>query len=453
MIEHKITNTNKQNSKVKESKVKLKIKIGAIGAVDSLRKLVEVASKDSRIQLIAFSYDNYDELKNILRENKTKVDQWIFSGQYPYDFAIRHQLINENDGSYPPLHGISFLGTFLRIIKDRGHFVSKISLDTIDKKIVQQLLSEFSLEDCLISLSPYQYNKSYEEIVAFHIEQHRLGNSEVAITGFLSVYLELTKLNIPCYRLVPSDLAIQKELDLLVTRAYSQIYENSKVTIISIDVVEKNDQYSIYEKQKQSLELERELLELTEKLNGSLREEENGRIYIYTTHGDFELSLIDESILQTIRGIQLTTNVDMNIGIGSGYTVYEAKTNSNLACEEGKQRVGSNIIYIDENKKIVDILSRDVNFDTFPTFWRETLTKHNYTATIPLKIYRYVKLKQINQFGSDIITNLLKNTDRNTRRILSDLEKMGLLELVSEESVGKRGRPKKVYKIVTETRS
>ncbi|KGR80051.1 hypothetical protein [Ureibacillus manganicus] len=430
----------------------MKIKIGAIGAVDSLKKLVEVASKDNRIQLIGFPYDNYDELTNILRENKTKVDQWIFSGQYPYDYAIRHQIINEEDGSFPPLHGISFLGTFLKIIKERGHFVSKISLDTIDKKIVQQLLSEFSLEDCLISFSSYEYDKSYEEIVAFHVEQHRLGNSEVAITGFLSVYLELTKRNIPCYRLVPSELAIQKELDLLVTRAQSQLYENSKVTIIGIDVLENNQQYTIYEKQKQSLELERELLELTEKLNGSLRKE-SGRVYIYTTHGDFELSLIDESILQTIREIQLSTNVEMNIGVGSGYTVYEAKMNSNLACEEGKQREGSNMIYIDENKKLQDILNRDINSDTLPELWQETFKKHNYNATIPLKIYRYIKLKQINQFGSDLITNLLKNTDRNTRRILSDLEKMGLLESVDEEPLGKRGRPKKIYTIVTEINS
>ncbi|MFY3792317.1 hypothetical protein ACOQFO_11645 [Ureibacillus sp. MALMAid1270] len=427
----------------------MKVKIGAIGAADSLEKIKEVAAKDNRIELIGFCYDNYGELKNILIEHKTKVDQWIFSGQYPYDYAIRHQLIDENDGSFPPLHGISFLGTFLRIVKERGQFVSKISLDTIDKKIVQQLLSEFSIDDCLISLSPYEYTKSSDEIVDFHIEQHRLGNAEVAITGYLSVYLELTKRNIPCYRLVSSELAIQKELDLLVTRAHSQLNQNSKVTIIGIDVVEKNEQYSIYEKHKQSLELERELLELTEKLNGSLRKE-SGRIYIYTTHGDFELSLADESILQTIRGIQLSTNAEMNIGVGTGYTVYEAKMNSNIACDEGKQRAGSKMIYIDENKNLLDILSREKSFDTLPRFWQETLKKHKYSTTTPLKIYRYVKLKQIEQFGSDQITNLLKNTDRNTRRILNDLEKMGLLESVYEEPIGKRGRPRKIYRIVTE---
>jgi len=427
----------------------LKIKIGAIGAVDSLEKLKEVASKDDRIQLIGFSYDNYDELETILRANKSKVDQWIFSGQYPYDYAVRNQLIDENDGSFPPLHGISFLGTFLRINKERGHFASKISLDTINQNIVQQLLSEFSLEDCFISFFPYDYHKSSEEIVDFHVEQHRLGHAEVSITGFLSVYLELTNRNIPCYRLVPSELAIQKELDLLITRAYSQMYENSKVTIISIDVVEQNEQYTIYEKQKQNLELERQLIELTEKLNGSLRKE-NGHIYIYTTHGDFELSLTDESIPETIREIQLSTNVEMHIGVGSGYTVYEAKMNSTMACEEGKKREGFNFIYLDENKNLLDILSREVNPDTLPALWQETLEKHNYNATIPLKIYRYVKLKQINQFGSEQITNLLKNTDRNTRRILSDLEKMGLLELVEEEPLGKRGRPKKIYRILSE---
>ena len=65
--------------KVEEGINKLKIRIGAIGAVDSLEKIKEVAAKDNRIQFIGFSYDNYDELKNILRQYKNKVDQWIFS--------------------------------------------------------------------------------------------------------------------------------------------------------------------------------------------------------------------------------------------------------------------------------------------------------------------------------------------------------------------------------------
>lgn len=39
-------------------------------------------------------------------------------------------------------------------------------------------------------------------------------------------------------------------------------------------------------------------------------------------------------------------------------------------------------------------------------------------------------------------------TQRNARRILSDLEKNGLAELTGEEALTSRGRPRKVYRLI-----
>ena len=85
--------------------------------------------------------------------------------------------------------------------------------------------------------------------------------------------------------------------------------------------------------------------------------------------------------------------------------------------------------------------------EELPETWKRILEENNYTPTIPAKIYHFVKLKQIKQFNSELITGLLKNTDRNTRRILNELEQMGLLDVSEEEASGKPGRPKKIYKL------
>jgi hypothetical protein len=193
-----------------------------------------------------------------------------------------------------------------------------------------------------------------------------------------------------------------------------------------------------------------ELVELAEKLNATLREE-NGRLYIYTTQGDFELSMDDQSFIQTVRGIEVASELRINVGIGSGYTVVEAKQHAIIACEKGKLHKGSQILYVNEEKKLIDYSGdqeQSMDNRSLPEFWQEVLEENDYSSFIPSKIYNFVQLKRIGQFGSDLITNLLKNTDRNTRRILTDLEKMGLVKVVGEESSGKRGRPKKIYQII-----
>jgi hypothetical protein len=430
----------------------MKIKIGAIGAADTLQKIIEVASRDPRIELVGFEYTKYEELSTILGQNRYKVDQWIFSGQTPYFYAIEHGLITPEEASFPPLHGISFLGTYVHAIQDQGGFVQKVSLDTVDEKTVQLVLDEFSINDISIKLYPYNNYVPHQEIVDFHVSHYEKGETEVAFTWLYWVYLELQKRGIPCYRLVPAQFSIQTVLNFLVSRASTQVYEKSKVFILGFDVWEQDGKYSIYEKRRLRLEFELELVELAEKLNATLREE-NGRLYIYTTQGDFELSMDDQSFIQTVRGIEVASELRINVGIGSGYTVVEAKQHAIIACEKGKLHKGSQILYVNEEKKLIDYSGdqeQSMDNRSLPEFWQEVLEENDYSSFIPSKIYNFVQLKRIGQFGSDLITNLLKNTDRNTRRILTDLEKMGLVKVVGEESSGKRGRPKKIYQIVSE---
>jgi hypothetical protein len=429
----------------------MKIKIGAIGAADSLQIITEVAEADPLIELIGFEYTSYDELSTIISQNRYKVDQWIFSGQTPYYYALDHGLITPEEASFPPLHGISFLGTYLHAIEDQGRFLQKLSLDTVCEETLQLVLDEFSIKNIAIKLYPYNYYKPHKELVEFHVSHFEKGETDVALTCLLSVYLALKERGIPCYRLVPSRLAVKTVLNLLVSRANTQAYEKSKVAILGIDVLEQNQENSFYEARKKRLELELELVELAKKCNGTLVEEKNGRYYIYTTFGDFDLFLRNQELVQMIRGIEVASELRINAGIGSGYTVMDAKNHSNRACEQGKLLQGSQILYVDEQQKLInysnepDYATEDQNL---PEFWREVLEENAYASYIPAKIYNYVQLKRIGPFGSELITNLLKNTDRNTRRILTDLEKMGLVKVVGEESSGKRGRPKKIYQIV-----
>jgi hypothetical protein len=433
----------------------MKVKIGAIGPSDSLNQIREAARKDPRIELIEFEYSHQDQLHPILTKHRYDVTQWIFSGQNPYYYAINHGLITEEEASFPPLHQVCLV--CMRVVHDKGTVVKRMSLDTVDEKTVALVLHEFALNDLTFKLLPYDHYKPYDELINFHVELYEKGETEVALTCLLTVYNELTNIGIPCYRLVPSQLAINTILNILVSRANSQMYEKLKVAIIGFELRDSklgSMSMHLYENRKRQLHLELQLLQVAELLNGTLVDQQDGRFHIYTTYGDVELLNSNQSFVDIVKEVELHISMKLIVGIGSGYTVYEAKRHVDIAFVQEHQENDTSILFVDENKNVIDYAKEHTSFYTvenLPGFWKKTLHDQDYTPIIPAKIYHFLKLKRIHQFSSELITSLLKNTDRNTRRILSELEQMGLLEVVGEESSGRPGRPKKIYAIVSKS--
>ncbi|WP_416145413.1 hypothetical protein [Planococcus koreensis] len=435
----------------------MKVRIGAIGPPDSLQIIREVAQLDSRIELVEFEYFGSEQLPGIMSKHRYEVTQWIFSGQTPYHYCLEKGLITEQEASYPPLHGMALLGTCLQVMQEHGRFVSHMSLDTVDEGIVKSLFSEYHLDKINFELLSYQGYKDYDEIIDFHFQNFKAGKAEVALTCLLKVYLALRKLGIPCYRVVPSKLAIKTVLDLLVSRAQSHVYEKQKVVIIGFQLVEggrvcKKTVYDFAEKQKE-LELELELLQIARKLNGSLINRGGGVHFIYATQGDYELLIAERTFSKMVNEITMRTTLDFHIGIGSGYTIHDAEQHVQRAFEYANEEAAGTIIYVDEEGINTGALGKD-NTNALPNlklpvYWEAVLKTHGYRENIPMKVYQYVKLKNIPYFSSEMMSSLLKNTDRNSRRILSELEQMGLIRSLKEDlNQGKRGRPKKVYELV-----
>ncbi len=429
----------------------MKVRIGAIGPRDSLNQIKEVARVDSRIELVEFEYFHQDELEHILKKNRYDVTQWVFSGQTPYYYALDKGWIVEEEGSFTPLHGIAFLGTVLKIFLERREITTSISVDTMDGKMIQQVLKEYDLNSLSFEFFSYDRYRTYEEIIDFHVRNFNEKKTEVAVTCLVTVHQALKEKGIPCFRIIPSQLAIQTIFDLLVSRATSQVFEKSKIAIVGFEL--QNDEMitasNTYDSTRKRLSVELAMLKVAEKLNGTLVDSKEGRFYIYTTYGDFELLHLNQSISKLVHEVELKTSVELKIGIGSGHTVYEAMQNVELAFGNYRNRIDQKIFFVDQTKKVSDLSSKSDTYFTvekLPKEWKKVLAEHNYTPTIPAKIYHFIRLKEIQSFNSELITSILKNTDRNTRRILNELVQMGLLE-VTEEETGRRGRPKKIYSL------
>lgn len=436
----------------------MKVRIGAVGPADSLEVIRQVAALDNRIELVEFEYSAAEQLPDILGKHRYEFTQWIFSGPIPYDYCVKNELITPEEAAYPPLHGMALLGTCLQVMHNHDQFIKNMSLDVVDESIVHSLFSEYQLNNIQFELHHYEGTVNYQEIINFHVGNYRSGKTKAALTCLAKVYWELTSLGIPCYRVKPSKLAIQTIFNLLVSRAQSHVYEKQKVAVVGFELLKsektpKKADYSFYEREK-ALEFEQELLQITKKLNGSLINKGRGIYFIYTTQGDYELLFSSNSIMQIAKEISMRTALDFHIGIGSGYTIHGAELNVQTAFEHVAGKNEMKAIYVDESGVIENLSDSETTSDSenasqLPEYWIDILAKHNYRVTIPIKIYQYVKLKNIPCFTSDLITGLLKSSERNSRRILNEMEQMGLIqEAMEEQKSGKRGRPKKVYEFI-----
>ncbi|SIT72752.1 hypothetical protein [Edaphobacillus lindanitolerans] len=435
----------------------MKVRIGAIGAPDSLRKIEAVADEDPRIELVVFEYEELPELDEILNVHRHSVSQWIFSGSSPYLYCVENGLITSREAMYPPVHGMALLGTCLRVMQELGSDVKRMSLDKVDEELVQEMFSEYALDRLQFELCPVSGYDCNDELIAFHSECFESGKTEVALTCHLGVYEELQNRGIPSFRIIPPKLAIRTVFNLLVSRARNHLYGKMKMAILGL-AVQTGDGRTCriahsFADQERLLELKTELLEIAKQVNGSLVERGASGFFIYTTQGDYELmESSDPPFYRYLDEIMSRLSFEYQLVIGVGYTVYDAEQNVQLAFDHASGAAGTRIIAVDEEKNLFDLTPErltDFPDGHLPESWKETLSRHQYKPNIPAKLYHYMQIKGLNELTSETLALILKNTERNSRRILNELEQLKLIEVIREESLGRPGRPRKVYRLVT----
>ncbi|WP_391207583.1 hypothetical protein [Psychrobacillus sp. L4] len=84
------------------------------------------------IEFIAYPDTHVQEIEKIIADNKTHVDQWYFSGQFPYYYyAYQNGWIRSDEAAYAQLHGSGFLGALLEGIFSKGEIIQRASMDTL----------------------------------------------------------------------------------------------------------------------------------------------------------------------------------------------------------------------------------------------------------------------------------------------------------------------------------
>ncbi|MCF6411637.1 hypothetical protein [Pseudalkalibacillus salsuginis] len=434
----------------------MEIRLGVIGPEDSVRHILNSAEPFADLTLLPFPYTSIEQVDEIIQQNRDLIDQWFFSGQVPYAYALSKGLIQEKDGIYPPLFGASLLGKVLEAFMDSEGVVQKISLDTIQEQELHTTKQYFSLQK--LQIFPYSYPdfRPMDEIVDFHRSLFEKGKTEIAFTCIRAVYLKLKELGIPCYRITPSHLSIYFTLRLLKERGVSSWYQRSQLALLGVELLppdEEGDEHLFsYDLKHKELSLKRLLLELAERINGSFVQIGDGLYYIYTTRGEIEFKLDKSDLFHLIETVYSHSRYHARIGIGYGLNALQAEENVRTAFRYAR-KTSSKVVLVDEKKKVTEYLTegKALQYDYKKWIegeWSEALRKANISPTALAKIESLAKFYKKEEVNSQEVARWLGSSERNARRILSELESLNLATSKSVQLSGSKGRPRKVYRLI-----
>ncbi|PLR82527.1 hypothetical protein CVD25_14390 [Bacillus canaveralius] len=429
----------------------MKIRVGVIGPNDSIEIVKNAAEEFEKIEIYPYPYVKVEETNQIILQNREHVDQWIFSGQAPYYYAFSNGLISEDEGSYPPLNGNSLYKTLLEAqIKEQKIF-KRISLDTIQEHEIEAIHDSISPLEILPF--PYTGYMPAQDIIDYHVNLYRKGEVDIAITCIQTVYASLNNLAIPCYRVIPDIPSIRLILQILKERGESFWYRKAQIAILGIEMFQSSseEQFYSYKMKHQELELKRILLTYAELINGSFVQIGDEDFFIYTTRGELELQLKDHSLINLIKESHLHSRLNIRIGIGYGITALEAEQNARKAIQYARNQENPAVVLVDEDKKVTENVSMEQQLSYYVrqqgSDWEEKLKDAHISPTVISRIqslsYHYKK----NHITSQELAQWLKSTERNARRILSELERLKLVRICGEEQSGQKGRPRKIYEL------
>ncbi|MBM7714701.1 hypothetical protein JOC94_001673 [Bacillus thermophilus] len=431
----------------------MKNRIGIVGPQDSVDLILEVAQEfHDRITQVPFVYTHSEEAKDIVLDHKDKIDVWFFSGQAPY--AIAEPYIKSKSGFYPSLTGFSLTKVLLDISYRDQKSLDRLSFDTIPASEVMETFSELHLQTKSLELFPYSGYKPSEELFQYHYDLYKQNKVDCCITGIHSVYKKLNELGVPSYRLIPTKMDIRDKMLIATQRSEIMQFQSSQISILILQIHEMSHLISksnvSFDAHRLSLKLQEIVIEFAEKIQGSFIQQGIEKFIIFSTRGTLE-DQSNQSIFDLLEKIKLITNLPANLGIGYGITVVDAEQNAYLALNHANQYDKNTIMLVDE-KGVVNGPLFDKNSISF------TRRIHDSEVVDKLQlagvnVSTYTKVLAVQEklrngsLSAHELAKWLGMTQRNARRILSDLEKHGLAQIVGEEVPGTRGRPRRIFKV------
>jgi hypothetical protein len=393
-----------------------------------------------------------EELLDATSELLDTVEVLLFSEYRGYKLA-QDRLELKVPAHYVPLMGTGLYRSLFRL--NSLHGAQKLSIDSVAERYVKNILEELGENNRETVYFPGPPTAPVEEIVRFHRKNALSHPRCVAMTGNHAVAMEMEKENIPHEWVTPTlqDLIVALERALLSTETRRIKEAQIVVGLIQIDNYRKIAGQFSYEHDIQRLELDlhRLLLDYVKQLDGHLTNLGGGEYLFFTTRGIFERETRGYKYLPLLEETHRSLGITLSIGIGFGRSATDAGTHARMALRQSTEFGGNICFIVREDRSVIGPVEM-----THPMIYELSITDESllreaekagmsaiYMSKLAAQIARYGKT----DYTAHELAAVLGITIRSAHRILLQWIDAQLVDIVGEEKVATRGRPRQIYRL------
>ncbi|MCP1122661.1 hypothetical protein NKR74_04775 [Bacillus sp. 3103sda1] len=430
-------------------------KIGLVGLKTSIEQILDMAEEyKHELEFISYSYVKTEEVEKIVKEHTSHVDAWLFSGPLPYEIAKKY-IGTDKIMVYVPATESGFYKSFLEMIYEQGKIIEQLSIDTMSlNNISEEALSQLNIKKPKIYTKVFELDVDTNELLNFHIDLWEKGKTAGALSCFPSVCEALREHGIPSYRMSMSKMEIRQTLRILSEKVKTSYFKDTQIGVEIIEVEYFNkvaeEMKTPYHLQYLELRLKEILIQLGETINGSFSEKGNGRYMIFSSRGAIEREIV--TLEDTIQKLAFEADTTVAVGIGFGETAYSAEINAFRAIQHSKGMKKRGIVIVQDDGKIVESPGdkKELQFTsrTQNEVLYEKLRKGNISVKTYKKILALIHKMKWDYFTTKDLATHLEMTERNVRRIVTDMCEVDLAQCVGQETYATRGRPSKIYQLL-----
>ncbi len=426
--------------------------IGIVGPEDSVARATRVAGELGLTDVVLTRvYASWDDVAALAVELDAVCGVILFTGPVPFAIARSNPDLRATL-DFIPHSGADLYRALVVVLREHGGRLPTVSLDTIERSEVDETYHDLDLEPPVELLSlggpdlrPGQWRAA--DVTAFHVERYRRGDVELCLTCMGSVRNDLVRLGVPVVRIEHTRAALREALR---RASLTDRLARTEATQIAVALVEpgpdsrRSTGASTYDAQRRELRLRQRVVDLAERLQGTLSDGPDRTFLIHTTRG-----AVEAEFARSQTELAVGDGDGLLIGFGVAGTVASAEENARQAIALGRHSGEFHIVLDDGTILRLGGSAADPRYrlrETNPRFLAQARALGLGSLTLSRLVTALGRLDPAALTARDL-AKAYGVTPRSALRLLAGLERAGIAVPLGTRVAPRAGRPQTVYRV------
>ena len=393
-------------------------------------------------RLVAVVYRNEQEAGDKVLRGGTGIDVWLFASRAPYAYA-RQAGVLRKPATCVPLGGSALYAALLRAAQKGDVDLSRLSVDVLTRAEVEDAFADMGLPVSNVHVREEPANAA--TLAAFHERLWRRGATAAAVTCLEPVAERLTALDIPVIAVRPTRSAIASALHTATLLGTQRRLEDAQlaVAVVEVPTLRETPRRSSPRQPREELRLvvHRLLLQEAHRIKATLSPAGEDCFLVTATRGSLAGATDGFRVPPFAERARAELGILLEVGVGLGLTAQDAEAHARAALARSHDP-GARGFALDRDGHALVPGPRE------PVLARAGSPRG--MAVLSRLSEKLPETGGPHVVDAETAGRLLGVTSRTARRLLRSLADEGLAWPLPPNRIPQPGRPRQLYRLVTE---